>query len=112
MAEPLAYRVKGAATIDERKRGGAANCCPSCGLPVNGVAAAPPNRSASATASRLAYRVEDAAEQIGVGRTTIYALIKERQLVTLKLGRLTLIRHIELEKLLDALPAGGGDVEQ
>lgn len=97
---------------DERNRGGAANCCPTCGLPANGVTAArAPHNATLATAYRLAYRVEDAAEQISVGRTTIYALIKDGQIVTRKLGRLTLIRHNELEKLLDALPFGGRDVE-
>lgn len=97
---------------DERKRGGAANCCSNCGLPANGAATAPVHHYPAPTAAfRLAYRVEDAAELIGVGRTTIYALIKDGQITTRKLGRLTLIRHNELEKLLDALPFGSGDVE-
>lgn len=58
-------------------------------------------------AAPLAYRIEDAAELIGVGRTTFYALIRDRQIVPRKLGRATLILRADLDRFIEKLPRQG-----
>jgi excisionase family DNA binding protein len=50
---------------------------------------------------RLAYSVAEAAAEIGVGRTTIYELIKAGELKIVKIGSRTLVRHDDLAETLD-----------
>lgn len=57
--------------------------------------------------ARLAYRVDDAADLIGVGRTTFYALIRDGRIVPRKLGRATLILRADLDRLIEMLPRQG-----
>ncbi len=57
--------------------------------------------------ARLAYRVDDAADLIGVGRTTFYALIRDGHIVPRKLGRATLILRADLDRLIERLPRQG-----
>ncbi len=52
--------------------------------------------------ARLAYSVAEAAQVSGIGRTTIYALIANGRLASVKVGGRRLVRHIDLEALLDA----------
>lgn len=52
---------------------------------------------------KLTFRPEEAAESLGVSKTTIYEAIKDGWLTTFKWGRATLIRRSELEKLIDRL---------
>ncbi len=56
---------------------------------------------------RLLYSPEEAAELLGIGRTTLYALIKAGELHTVKIGRRTLLLRDELQDyvvgLIDAI---------
>ncbi len=53
----------------------------------------------------LAVRVEDAAKLAGVGRTEIYRAIRQRELVSLKIGKRRLIRVEALRRWLESLEA-------
>ena len=50
---------------------------------------------------RLAYSVEEAAEAISIGRTKVFALIRDGKLETRKIGRRTIIPASSLMKLLN-----------
>jgi excisionase family DNA binding protein len=50
---------------------------------------------------RLALSVKDAARLLGLGRSTIYRLIGEGELQTIKLGNRTLIKMASLRSLID-----------
>ncbi|WP_397415468.1 helix-turn-helix domain-containing protein [Phenylobacterium sp.] len=45
--------------------------------------------------------INDTARAVGLGRTSIYALIREGRLETVKLGRRTLVRIASIRRLLD-----------
>ncbi len=49
----------------------------------------------------IATSVNDAAKALSLGRTSIYALIREGRLETIKLGRRTLIKVASIRRLLD-----------
>lgn len=49
----------------------------------------------------IATSINDAAKALGLGRTSIYALIREGRLETVKLGRRTLVRIASIRRLLD-----------
>jgi excisionase family DNA binding protein len=51
-------------------------------------------------ARRLAVSVKTACELIGVGNTTMWALIKEGRVQTVRIGRRRLIIYASLERLL------------
>lgn len=53
--------------------------------------------------TRLLHPIPDASEQLGIGRSTMYELIAEGTLRTVKIGRRTLIPHEELERYVRAL---------
>lgn len=48
----------------------------------------------------IAYRIEDAARALGVGRTTIYRLIRDGKLRIVKVGKRSLITASELQSFL------------
>jgi excisionase family DNA binding protein len=50
----------------------------------------------------LAVSVNDAARVLGLGRTSIYAMIGEGRLETFKLGRRTLIKTASIRRLIDS----------
>ncbi len=45
--------------------------------------------------------INDTAKALGLGRTSIYALIREGRLQTVKLGRRTLVKVESIRRLLD-----------
>ena len=61
-------------------------------------------------ARQLSYTVKQAAAQLGIGRTSIYALIKTGALTPIKLRRRTLLRHEDLVAMLERMtPANSND---
>ena len=50
----------------------------------------------------IATSVNDAAKALSLGRTSIYALIREGRLDTIKLGRRTLVRVESIRRLIDS----------
>jgi excisionase family DNA binding protein len=48
----------------------------------------------------LAASVKDAAKALSLGRTSIYALIRDGRLETFKMGRRTLIKVASIRRLL------------
>jgi excisionase family DNA binding protein len=52
---------------------------------------------------KLSYTVNEATEALGIGRTTIYELIKAGELAVVKIGSRTIIRRKDLDALLDRL---------
>lgn len=51
--------------------------------------------------ARLSYTVSQAVAASGIGRTTLYSLMASGRLSYVKLGNRTLIRHVDLEHLLE-----------
>lgn len=48
----------------------------------------------------IALSINDTAKALSLGRTSIYALIREGRLETIKLGRRTLIKMASVRRLL------------
>lgn len=65
---------------------------------------APPGRGARAelAAPRL-HTVEVAARLLGIGRTTMYGLLRSGEVTSVKLGRRTLVPDREIERVIDRL---------
>ena len=55
------------------------------------------------TAQQLSYTVNQAAAQLGIGRTSIYELIKTGDLTPIKLRQRTLLRHDDLVAMLQRM---------
>lgn len=55
----------------------------------------------AANDNRLAYGIEDAAQALCVGKSTIWRWVHDGRVKTIKLGGRTLIRREELMRLLD-----------
>jgi excisionase family DNA binding protein len=53
---------------------------------------------------KMAYSVQEAAEQLGIGRTLAYELIREGRLPSIKLGNRRLVPHSDLVAFLEDLP--------
>ncbi|MBB5695517.1 helix-turn-helix domain-containing protein [Muricoccus pecuniae] len=53
---------------------------------------------------KLTFTISEAVTSTGIGRTKLYALIKEGHLETRKLGKRTLIPAPSLRALVDNLP--------
>lgn len=51
--------------------------------------------------TKIAYTIKDAVTACGISRTTIYGLIKAGELTPVKIGVRTLIRHTDLEALIE-----------
>lgn len=58
---------------------------------------------ASASSDRLLYSVDGVAEQLSVGRTTVYSLIRAGRLRSVKVGDRTLVARDELERFVGDL---------
>jgi excisionase family DNA binding protein len=53
----------------------------------------------------LAYTIREACEASGIGRTSLYELLKSGALRARKHGKRTLILHKDLNRWLDSLPS-------
>lgn len=53
---------------------------------------------------RVAHSVGSAAALAGIGRSTLYAAIRDRRLVARKVGRRTIVLVSDLENWLHSLP--------
>ena len=51
--------------------------------------------------TKLAYTVDEATAALGIGKTSLYQLIKDKKLPTSKVAGRTLIKKRDLEALLD-----------
>ena len=49
----------------------------------------------------IAYTIKQACAASGISRTTLYSLIKAGELTPVKIGVRTLIRHADLEALIE-----------
>jgi excisionase family DNA binding protein len=49
----------------------------------------------------LSTTVKGAADMLGIGRTTVYSLINEKKLQTIKIGRRTLVKTESIRALVD-----------
>lgn len=56
-------------------------------------------------AGKLAYRIPEAIAATGIGRTTLYALIKSGDLKVRKVRGMTLIPRQELQRLIEGDPS-------
>jgi excisionase family DNA binding protein len=59
------------------------------------------------TSDRAAFSIAEVIARTGLGRDTVYGLIRDGQLVARKVGRRTLVVSSDLEKFLTSLPAIG-----
>lgn len=50
---------------------------------------------------RFAYSINETARALSLGRTSIYALISDGRLETLKLGRRTLVKAESIRRLIE-----------
>jgi excisionase family DNA binding protein len=57
---------------------------------------------------RMLYRAEQAAEQLGVSRATLYELIRTGALTSIKIGRSRRISRAALETYVAGLTEGNG----
>jgi excisionase family DNA binding protein len=55
-----------------------------------------------AAAGKLAYRVDEACHALGIGRTSLYELVKSGELKLIKIAGRTLVPRSELERLTSA----------
>ncbi len=54
------------------------------------------------TETRLAYGIAEAAAMLGIGRSTIYELVRSGQLATFKIGQRRLVTRVDLERFIDS----------
>ncbi|PIT03967.1 hypothetical protein TSA1_26740 [Bradyrhizobium nitroreducens] len=57
---------------------------------------------------KLAYSIQEACSLLSIGRTTIYALIGQGDLVILKIGRRTLISAKSLDAFIQSIERNSG----
>lgn len=51
------------------------------------------------------YRVSEAAELLGIGRTSVYALLKSGELRSVRVGRSRRITSADLDRFIRSLPS-------
>jgi excisionase family DNA binding protein len=52
---------------------------------------------------KLTFSINEAAALLGVGRTTVYELIRQEQLMTVKIGQRRLITRLDLDAFIEQL---------
>lgn len=57
------------------------------------------SRATFSDADRFAYRVDEACRALGIGRTSLYALVNAGELRLIKIAGRTLVPRSELERL-------------
>lgn len=57
---------------------------------------------------RLTYRVDEVAEIMGVSSAVVWRWLREGQLPARKINRVRLIRRVDLESFINAMPASRG----
>lgn len=55
---------------------------------------------------KLVYSVQEAAEQLGVGRTTVFELIRTGKLASIKIGQRRLVTRADVESFVERLRNG------
>lgn len=55
--------------------------------------------------TKLSVTIPEAAEMIGIGRSSLYALFKEKKITPRKSGKRTLILVEDLKRYVENLPA-------
>jgi excisionase family DNA binding protein len=61
---------------------------------------------------KLAYRIPEAIQVSGLGRSTLYRQIADGRLKVRKCGAITLITRVDLEQFIEGLPTeSGGEAE-
>ncbi|MBS3652565.1 helix-turn-helix domain-containing protein [Pseudaminobacter sp. 19-2017] len=56
--------------------------------------------------TKLAVSIPEAAQMLGIGRSSLYALFREQKLTPRKSGKRTLVLVDELRQYAESLPAG------
>jgi excisionase family DNA binding protein len=51
--------------------------------------------------TKISYTINEATAVCGISRTTLYGLMKAGELTPVKIGARTLIRHADLEALIE-----------
>lgn len=59
------------------------------------------NTASTIHAAKISYTIREATAASGLGRTSIYKLIKQGELKPVKVGSRTLIRRTDLEEMLE-----------
>lgn len=54
---------------------------------------------------RIALSIQDAADALGIGRTTLYELVAAKEIVPFKIGRRTLILRSEVQRIAETRAA-------
>ncbi|KMO39066.1 helix-turn-helix domain-containing protein [Methylobacterium aquaticum] len=67
-----------------------------------------PQPSSTLASDRIAYRVEEVAEIAGVSRALVWKWIRKGGLLSRKINGVRLIRRVDLETFIDAMPASRG----
>ena len=62
------------------------------------------NRPRSLDSNKMAYRVDEACDALGIGRTSLYELAKSGQLKIIRIAGRTLVPRSELERLTRVEP--------
>lgn len=65
-------------------------------------------KSATAPLERLALSAQEAADLLGIGRSSLFKLVREGQLRGVKLGKRRVFTRTELEGLLERLSRKAG----
>ena len=56
--------------------------------------------------TKMAVGIPEAAEMIGIGRSSLYALFREKKITPRKSGKRTLILTDDLRRYVESLPSG------